>query len=32
MNDTLPTIACGIILIMSGQQAGQIGIFINFNK
>ena len=32
MNNTLPTIVCGIVLIMSGQQAGQIGVFINFNE
>jgi hypothetical protein len=32
MYDNLPTIACGIVLIMSGQQAGQIGVFINFNE
>lgn len=32
MFETLPTIACGIVLVMSGQQAGQIGVFINFNE
>lgn len=32
MSNQLPTIACGIVLIMSGQQAGQIGVFINFNE
>lgn len=32
MNNQLPTIAYEIVLIMSGQQIGQIGVFINFNK
>ena len=29
MYDTLPTIACGIVLIMSGKDTGAIGVFIN---
>lgn len=29
MYDTLPTIACGVILIMSGKDTGAIGVFIN---
>lgn len=32
MYDALPTIACGIVLIMNGQQAGEIGVFINSNE
>ena len=32
MNNSLPTIACGIVLIMSGQQAGSIGVFINTSE
>lgn len=29
MNNQLPTIACGIILIMQGENTGAIGVFIN---
>lgn len=29
MYDSLPTIACGIILIMQGENTGAIGVFIN---
>ena len=29
MYDTIPTIACGVILIMSGKDTGAIGVFIN---
>ena len=29
MYDALPTIACGIVVIMRGPQAGSIGVFIN---
>lgn len=32
MYDTLPTIACGIILIMSGKDTGAIGVFINTSE
>lgn len=32
MYDTLPTIACGIVLIMSGKNTGAIGIFIDTSE
>lgn len=32
MYDTLPTIACGIVLIMSGKDTGAIGVFINTSE
>ena len=32
MYDTLPTIACGIVLIMSGKDIGAIGVFINTSE
>ena len=32
MYDNLPTIACGIVLIMSGKDTGAIGVFINTSE
>lgn len=32
MYDNLPTIACGIVLIMSGKNTGAIGIFIDTSE
>lgn len=32
MYDNLPTIACGIVLIMSGKNTGAIGVFINTSE
>lgn len=32
MYDTLPTIACGIVLIVSGKDTGAIGVFINTSE
>lgn len=32
MYDSLPTVACGIVLIMSGKDTGAIGVFINTSE
>ena len=32
MYNSLPTVACGIVLIMSGKDTGAIGVFINTSE